>query len=135
MFQFSVTPGAKTDIRGLASSDRDAAALVVVTFQELQGNQVLLDTLTIHDHDDVLPLSGHPYNVKHVWEQYKKGKNLWRLKVMDSDKTLQPYRVIYGYSTGEQKYYVLGVVPRGHSYDSSHPTFRRILEEYSEYCE
>jgi hypothetical protein len=135
MFTLSLAPGAQADLRRLATTDGPAAAMIVAVLQEIQGDPSLLDALTIHDFEDVFPETEHDFNVKHWWEHYRKGRNLWRLKVIDSKRSLLRYRVIYGYAMREQAYYVLGIVHRDHCYVTSHPDTQRILREYFEYCE
>lgn len=134
MFRLVLSPGSKSDLTDLKQTSPDVAAMAIVVLQEIQADQKLLDTLTIHAFEDVLPISEAKYDVKHWWTYYKKGLNLWRLKIVDIDKFLFGYRIIYGYSQSEQKYYVLGILSRNFDYDPNHPTTKRILREYEDLC-
>jgi len=132
MFALNISPGAKIDIVKLKSLDEGAAALLLVILQEIKGDQEVLDSLTIHDLIDVLPIAELDYEVKHWWEHYRKGKNLWRLRILED--SLTSYRIVYGYSPTEHAYYVLGIVDRDFNYDSNHPISKRILAEYEDLC-
>lgn len=132
MYALHLSEGTKSDIIEIKGVDPEAAALALVVLQEIKGDQDVLDSMTIHDYQDVLSGSGASYEVKHWWEQFKKGKNLWRLRVLES--ALLRYRIVYGYSQSEHSYYVLGLVKRDFNYESSHPISRRILGEYEELC-
>lgn len=134
MFALSYSPGAQDDIRQLKRANPDAAALVLATIQEIRGDQNLLDSLTIHEFEERLSKLDVTYTVKHWWEHFRKGRDLWRLRVIDDDNLLTDFRIIYGYSISESKYYILGVVPRSFNYDSNHPQTKRILGEYEDLC-
>lgn len=134
MFTLSLSPGAKDDVRALKAKDADAAALVIAVLQEIQGSQELLDSLTIHDFRDELPELDVEYDVKHFWEHWKQGKNLWRLKIVDDERLLAGHRIIYAYVPLDSNYLVLGIVPRAFNYDRNNETTKRILREYDEYC-
>lgn len=134
MFALAYSPGAQDDVRRLKQTDPDAAALVLATIREIRDDQNLLDSLTIHDFDDVIPKLGVGYNVKKWTEHYKKNKNLWRLRIMDEENLLRGYRIIYAYSITDSKYYILGVVERSFGYDRNHPKTIRILGEYADLC-
>lgn len=134
MFALSYSPGAQDDIRQLKQKDAEAAALVLATVREIRDDQSLLDSLTIHDFEDLIPNLGVGYSVKKWWEHYRQNKNLWRLRVMDEKHILRGYRIIYAYSITDGKYYILGVVERSFGYDRNHPKTIRILGEYSELC-
>ncbi|MFK4075184.1 hypothetical protein ACI2KX_15870 [Ectopseudomonas khazarica] len=134
MFALSYSPGAQEDVRQLKSIDPNAAALVLATVQEIRGDQNLLDSLTIHEFEDRISKLDLTYNVKHWWEHFKRGRDLWRLRVIDDENLLTDYRIIYAYCIPESKYYILGVVPRSFNYDSNHTQTKRILAEYEELC-
>ncbi|MFD3301949.1 hypothetical protein [Aquipseudomonas alcaligenes] len=134
MFRLSLSPGSKSDIRSLKARDPDAAALLLAGLQEIQGNQELLDSLTIRDFDDVLPELNVSYDVKQWWQYWKRGRNLWRLRLMDDERLLSGYRVIYAFIPRETHYLVLGVVPRSFNYDPNHTITKRIIGEYDDLC-
>lgn len=134
MFALYLSDGIKTDIRNILALDPDAGSDILVVLQELEsGNQALLDSLTDHEYSGQFPSTGLAYNVKHWWEHFRKGKNLWRLRILNSS-TLHAYRIVYGYSQTEQAYYILGAVSRDFNYDPNHSISRRMLAEYENLC-
>lgn len=133
MYALHLSAGIKSDLRELKASAPQVAAAALTLLQELKGSQEALDSLTIHNFEDILQGSNTQYHVSHWWELYRTGKNIWRLKTVDTP-SLGHYRIIYGYSQAEQAYYALGIVKRDFDYDLSHPVSQRILSEYEELC-
>jgi len=118
---------AEADLERLWEEAPEAAARIVVLLEELEGNQDLLDRLTQQDFGAYHLAEFH---VTKWFEQWKKDKNLWRLKVWSlQDKALQ-YRVVYAFLPRKLHYHVLGIVPREFNYDASHEITRRILRAY-----
>jgi hypothetical protein len=118
---------ARADLEALWNEAPQAAARVAVLLQELEGSQDLLDRLTQHDFGCYGSASFH---VSKWAEQWKQGRDLWRLKVWDlEDKGLR-YRIVYAFMPGKSHYHVLGILPRDFNYDASHPLTRRILAAY-----
>lgn len=93
----------------------------------MRRHQDLLDRLTQHDFGAYGTAEVH---VSKWQEQWRKGNDLWRLKVWDlEDKGLR-YRVIYAFIPRKRHYHVLAFAPRSFNYDSSHPLTQRILGAY-----
>lgn len=134
MYSLSISEEAKKDIRDLMATDEDAAALVIALLDEIAQCQDLLNELTIHGSEPVAPELDVGFNVQKFLALFRKGLNLWRLKVLDHPE-LARYRIVYGYKAGTGGYYVLGVVPRNFNYDPAHPISQRIVRDYRDYCE
>ena len=134
MFTLQISPGASSDIVELKKNSPNEAASIIAILQEIKGNQRLLDLLLVHELEEQLS-SGLDFNVSHWWEQYRVGKDLWRIRIITDNRILSSHRIVYGYVRGQQEYVVLGVVHRSFNYDAQHPISKRILAEYSEYCE
>ncbi|MFB1488915.1 MULTISPECIES: hypothetical protein [unclassified Thiocapsa] len=95
----------------------------------MEGYLDLLDRLTQHDYGAHRSADFH---VSKWFEQWNKGRDLWRLKVWDlEDKGLR-YRVVYAFAPKQHHYHVLAIAPRKFDYDSSHPFSQRILRAYQE---
>ena len=106
-----------------------AAARLLALFEQLEGDPDLLDRLTQHGYGAHRSADFH---VSKWFEQWNKGRDLWRLKVWDlEDKGLR-YRVVYAFTPSKHHYHVLAIAPREFDYDASHPLSRRILRAYQE---
>jgi len=120
---------AEDDLEALWDKAPDAAARITVLLQELEGNQDLLDRLTQHDFG---AYGVADFHVSKWVEQWKKGKDLWRLKVWDLEEKGVNYRIVYAFVPGKGHYHVLGIVPRGFNYEADHKLTRRILAAYED---
>jgi len=127
LFKLFVHDDAGGDLEQLWQNAPIAAARIAVLLEELEGNQDLLDRLTQHD------FGAHQSADIHVskWhEQWRKGKDLWRLKVWDlEDKSLR-YRIVYAFVPGKKHYHVLAIAPRTFNYEPAHKLTKRILKAY-----
>jgi len=120
---------AEDDLEALWDEAPDAAARITVLLQELEGNQDLLDRLTQHDFGAYRAADFH---VSKWVEQWRKGKDLWRLKVWDLEEKGVKYRIVYAFVPGKGHYHMLGIVPRGFNYEADHKLTRRILAAYED---
>lgn len=120
---------AENDLEALWNEAPDVAARITVLLQELDGNQDLLDRLTQHDFG---AYGTADFHVSKWVEQWKKGKDLWRLKVWDLEEKGLNYRIVYVFVPGKGHYHVLGIVPRGFNYEADHKLTRRILAAYQD---
>jgi len=120
---------AKSDLRALRGGEPEVAGRVLALLQELEGDPDLLDRLTQHDYGAHRSADFH---VSKWQEQWRKGRDLWRLKVWDlEDKGLR-YRIVYAFEPRKQHYHVLAIAPREFDYDANHPISQRILRTYQE---
>ena len=118
---------AESDLEDLWDQAPQAAARITVLLEELEGNQDLLDRLSQHDFGASRLADFH---VSKWVEQWKRGKNVWRLKVWDLENEGMRYRIVYAFVPGKGHYHVLGIVPREFNYDAGHHISRRILAAY-----
>ncbi len=105
-----------------------AAAKIDVFLQELEADQDLLDGLTVHN------LGARRQGAMHVskWVEYwRKGADIWRVKLWALEDIGLQYRIVYAYEPGVQKYHVLAIVERDWNYDEAHPITHRILAAYA----
>lgn len=129
MFRLFIHQDTEGDLETLWQSEPEVAARIAVLLEECEGNQDLLDRLTQHGFG---AFGAANFHVSKWQEQWRKGNDLWRLKLWDlEDKGLR-YRVVYAYVPQKQHYHVLAVAPRSFNYDSSHPLAQRILRAYQE---
>jgi len=120
---------ATADLEALWETEPQAAARIADLLEQLEGDSDLLDRLTQHDYG---AYHSADFHVSKWQEHWRKGRDLWRLKVWDlEDKGLR-YRVVYAFKPREQHYHVLAIAPREFDYDTSHPISQRILRAYQE---
>ena len=129
MFRLFVHDDADDDLEALWGADEEAAARIVVLLEELEASQDLLDRLTQHDFGSYQTAD---FQVSKWVEQWKKGKDLWRLKVWDLEDRKLRYRIVYAFLPNKSHYHVLGIVPRDFNYEADHPLTRRILAAYED---
>lgn len=130
MFSLLIHMHAATDLRSLMRADREGAGRILALLEQIQADQRLLDRLTDHGFEN------KAFNVSRYQAFYRKGYNLWRLKIWDLGNRLLPYRVIYAFhpvSTVNRtpRYLVLGVIHREFDYEPDHPFTIRILDDYN----
>lgn len=131
MYTLTVHTDAIADLETLWEGAEDAAASITALLQEIQGDQELLDALTVHDFGANRSAEFH---VSKWLEFWKKGTDLWRLKVWSLEAKGLPYRVVYAYEIGRQRYHVLGVFHRDFNYDLTDPRTQRVQNAYSNIC-
>ena len=118
---------AEDDLNALWDQAPETAARITVLLEELEGNQDLLDRLTQHDFG---AYGSRDFHVSKWIEQWRKGKDLWRLKVWELEKTGVRYRIVYAFVPGKGQDPVLGIVTREFNYEADHELSRRILTAY-----
>ena len=129
MYRLFIHDDAAADLEALYRTNSVAVARIVALLQEIQDSQDYLDRLTQHDFGSYASESFH---VSKWHEQWRQGRDLWRLKIWDlEDKGIQ-YRIVYALARGKQHYHVLGIVPRSFNYDSDSEITNRILKAYDD---
>jgi mRNA-degrading endonuclease RelE of RelBE toxin-antitoxin system len=128
LFSLFVHDDAKTDLRNLREREPQAARRLLALLQQLQGDPDLLDRLTQHDYGAKRSADFH---VSKWHAQWRRGRDLWRLKVWDLENKGLRYRVVYAFDPRTRRYYVLAIAPREFDYDENHPLSRRILNAYN----
>lgn len=120
---------AKTDLLELRETEPQAAGWILALLEQLEGDPDLLDRLTQHDYG---ACGTADFHVSKWQQQWRNGRDLWRLKVWDlEDKGLR-YRIIYAFEPRANHYHVLAIAPREFDYDANHPIGQRILSAYEE---
>lgn len=118
---------AKGDVVGIAMTNIDAAATILVFFEQLKIDpKKTIDVLTTRGENE---LGDNRINVK-AWQKVIKIANLWRLRVLDTPATM--HRIFYGYHYQTQQLCVLAVVDK-ESYDYDDLTTeinRRIIADW-----
>ena len=130
MFRLFVHNDAEDDLEALGESEPDAAARILVLLEELEVNQDLLDRLTQHDFGK--DRWGDEFHVSKWVEQWRKGNDIWRLKIWDLENKGLQYRIIYAFIPHKRHYHVLAIAPRNFDYDPGHPLAQRIIDAYQE---
>ena len=118
---------AKADLLALRHNQPKVAGRVLALLEQLEGDPDLLDRLTQHG------FGAHETAEIHVskWQaQWRKGRDLWRLKMWDLEKKGLRYRIIHAFIPSKQHYHVLAIAPREFDYDADHPISQRILHAY-----
>lgn len=132
MYRLLVHNDALHDFEAIWEDDPEAAARLAVMLQEIKGSQVLLDSLTDQGFGGPDTVG---FNVSRWQEFWRRGENLWRLKVWTLAERLLSYRVIYAYTPVKRQYYVLGIVHRSFGYERDHLFTKRILAAYKDVCD
>ena len=120
MYALAIEKEAKDDLRKLGETDRAAAADISILLQEIEGDQSLLDLLSVHNHDD------ERLNISKLVYLQRKLINAWRMKVWSLEGKLWKYRVIYVFHASAKVYYVLAVVDRKFDYEKDDDFTKRI---------
>ena len=109
------------------SFSRCFLALIFVLIEEFHDNPDLASDLRRHLHRDI----GDPaFEVSRFQQLWHRGLNLYRLKYWDEYGGCAPYRIIYADNPRTDQIHILGIVHRNINYDTSHPTFHRIIHDY-----
>lgn len=127
MIALFVHDDAMADLETLWETEPQVAGRILALLEQLEGDPDLLDRLTQHDYG---AYHSADFHVSKWHEQWRKGRDLWRLKVWDLEESGLRYRVIYAFEPGKLHYHVLAIVPREFNYDANHPISRRILHAY-----
>lgn len=109
----------------LFRTDGAAAFSLAARLDEIGGSPDLLDRLTQHGFGTS---SAHDFNVSSWFQQGRRGRNLWRLRVWN----VPAYRVIYAFVPRKHHYYVLGIMPRSVNYECNDPFIERVEKAYDE---
>lgn len=129
MFALSVHEDAEADLEDLYKRDQRTVLAIAALLEELSGSQELLDRLTDHDFGKNRK---EEFHVSKWLEQWRKGHDLWRLKIWRLERHGIQYRIVYAFIPIKRQYIVLAIAPRDFDYDESHPITQRILRAYRE---
>lgn len=126
MYSILVHEDAEDDLALLWDTEIKAAAIIQSLLEELDGDNDLLDRLSQHG------FKNEEIDISKWNEQWKKGLNLWRLKVIELERIGIQYRLIYAFVPLKKCYHLLAIAPRDFDYDPKHEITKRILQAYNE---
>lgn len=135
MIHVEVWHAAKDDLVEIQKVDRIAAIRLAAVIEQMASDEDLQEILLTHTGTSAKPR----VEVKKWKEQYKQGKNLWRLKVWYAQEYRYAlgYRIVYAYKPRDLAtrspplLIVLGVVTKGEfNYGTKSSIERRILNDY-----
>lgn len=129
--KISLHSDAVTDLEHLKSVSPQIADEVLVFFETIEADDSLLDTLTTHGHRQH---GTQDFNVKKWQEHWRKGLDIWRLRLFWLEPLGFNYRVVYALDQKVFRFHILAILPRREiNYDdSSDVNTRRILKAYPE---
>lgn len=127
MYKLAIHESAAADLTDLAGAAETqvVAAKVFELARELRANPQLLANLLQHGY------STQEIDVSKFQMFWRRGKDLWRLKLWELEDAGLKYRVIYAYDARSYRFHFLAVVHRDFDYDEQHPTTQRILRDYA----
>lgn len=134
MFKLSIHADAQQDLNRIHARNPADAADLTVFLQELAGDQRLLSRLNEHgyseyDLDDWVA----GIDVQRWQAQWRRGKNLWRVKCWELENDDVRYRIVYAFQPLTSSYHVLGVFHRSEfDYESDSPLTDRMLRAYAD---
>ena len=130
MIALFIHDDAKADLLALRKSEPRTAGRILALLEQLEGDPDLLDRLTQHDYG---AYGSADFHVSKWQEQWRKGRDLWRLKVWDLEENGLRHRIVYAFVPGKQHYHVLAITPRkDFNYEERDPITQRILRAYQE---
>lgn len=110
-------------------TDKPAAGKVLALLQQAKHDPKIIASLLDHDFGDDHTAT---YHVSKWLDFWKRGYNLWRLKIWTEPRGSLPYRIVYAYEPKSFQYHILAVVHRDFDYKRDHDITRRILKTYQE---
>lgn len=128
LYALHVHEDARNDLRELARLESEAADKIVATLAAISEDQGLLDALLIDGYgshrgdSDLFKVS--------KWRSQWRTRALWRLKVVELDRSGLQYRIIYAFLPGCREFHVLGVVHRDFNYASDATFTERVRRAY-----
>lgn len=130
MIALFVHDDAKAVLLALRETEPQAAGRILALLEQLEGDPGLLDRLTQHDYG---AYGSAVFHVSKWQEQWRKGRDLWRLKVWDLEENGLRHRIVYAFVPSKQHYHVLAITPRrDFNYEERDPITQRILRAYQE---
>lgn len=125
-----IHPSAQDDLRSIKGVDRVAAARITTAIRTMKDDKDLQAVLL-----DRSALWGD-YDIQKWVSQQRRGNNLWRLKIWETEEQALSYRIIYAFqpvsaSNPRPCIFVLAVFHRTEfDYDNTPRTAGRVLTDY-----
>lgn len=130
MFTLSLTDEAREDLDKLWDrGEGKEAARIEAFLEQAESDRKIQDSLLDHEYDNGV------YSVKRWQAFWKKGHDIWRVRILDSPVVSRKYRVIYAYDPNCRRFYVLGVLNRDFNYERTDPRTERIFRTYQNLIE
>jgi len=127
VYSLVVHDDAKADLEHLWQTQEEVAALIFAALQEIEGDQRLLDGLTINGFG---AFEAEKFEVRKWLAFWNRGVDLWRFKLWDLEKLGVPYRVIYAFQSSKMRYHVLGIFHRSFDYNPNDARTKRVKNAY-----
>jgi mRNA-degrading endonuclease RelE of RelBE toxin-antitoxin system len=111
----------------MARGEHADYGVILAFLQQAKSDPSLLQTLAEDwfGEDD-----SASYSVQRVVSLHKRGKRIWRVKVLTLKGLAAGYRVLYTFNRHQKVFYVLGIPPRDIAYDYTHPRIQRLIAVY-----
>jgi mRNA-degrading endonuclease RelE of RelBE toxin-antitoxin system len=124
----AVHPDAADDLQSIhARGERIDYGALLAFLQQAKSDQALLQTLA----EDWFGEDGTAgYTVQKVISMHRKGRRIWRVKVLTLKGLAVGYRLLYAFDPRRDTFYVLGIPSRDIAYDQSHPRIQRVIAVY-----
>lgn len=129
MYRLVITSEVKNEIAALVATDLEAAATANVLLQALAEDPDVLENLCIPDNHYYY---NPAFEVKRFVEASRAGYNIFILKFLDADDSLQTYRILIGFNAQKRSYYALALTHRSISYTTNHDAYRNLLARYEQ---
>lgn len=128
MTNLAIHTDAADDLRSIKARGEHAAHGAILAFlQQAKADPDLLATLAEH----WFGMHGEAdYSVRKVVSMHRRGKRIWRVKVLTLKGLPAQYRVLYTFDPAARAFYILGIPHRDIAYDHAHPRIQRLLAVY-----
>lgn len=129
MYSLSIQDDAREDLNAMYEAGFIKEAASIEVFLEQSANdQRILDTLLDHKFTD----DNDRYSVSKWQELWRRGLDIWQIRVLDVPGASSLHRVIYAYDQRTRRFYILGVLHRDFDYNEHDDRSQRILRAYEE---
>lgn len=115
----------KLDLKTVELNDPKAYPAILALMRQMMADPKLAEHLLNHGHGDKRTA---PENAQKWLSEWKRGKDLWRLKFWDLEDQKFLYRFLYVYLVKEARFVVMAIVKREEfDYDDiNHPIRLRV---------
>jgi hypothetical protein len=126
--RIAIHSDAVDDLQSIKARGEHADHGAILAFlQQAQADPAVLETLSEHWFGED---GSANYTVQKITSLHRKGKRLWRVKVLSLKGLVARYRVLYAFDPRVQIFYVLGIPSREVAYDENDPRIRRLIAVY-----
>ncbi|BDC37727.1 hypothetical protein [Paraburkholderia terrae] len=129
MLKLTFHADAAQELRALRTTDPDNYYSLVAILDEIRGDQRILAKLT---EPGVWKIGSGKFDITKYSFFWNSGFDVWRIKTIDFEQGVSPYRVLYAYDWKQQYFHVLAIMPRHHDYQNDKDLTERLLKAYRE---